>query len=295
MQCANPWRTDGRKTGIFLPCGQCLPCRINRRREWTFRIMAEATDYEHSSFCTLTYDDEHLPKFLAADGNPQDTLDSRHLQLLLKRVRRRQQFRFFGVGEYGTKTGRPHYHLILFGIDHLEAQKLLKECWRDGKRQLRGFISTSVINRERSAYIAGYTVKKMMKQEDYPLGQTPEFSRQSRKPGIGVPFVERVLVPLMQTDAGQRFIGRHGDVVKVARLDGKIWPLDKTMVQHLRIHCGVTTDWYERCFHDRLARELEERMVEEFELAERVQAAVQWTQKQERLAGAGLQRTGEVL
>ena len=61
-------------------------------------------------FTTLTYSNEHLPP----------TLDRKHLGGFVKRLRDRlarsepgRTIRFFGCGEYGTRTKRPHYHALL--------------------------------------------------------------------------------------------------------------------------------------------------------------------------------------
>ena len=92
-------------------CGQCLPCRINKRREWTFRLELEASLHEHNSFVTLTYADQFLPE----DGS----VNPRHTQLWLKRLRKvldPRKVRFFLCGEYGDQTFRPHYHACLFGV-----------------------------------------------------------------------------------------------------------------------------------------------------------------------------------
>ena len=91
-------------------CGQCLPCRINKKRVWTHRIMLESSLHTDNAFVTLTYSDENLPK----DGS----LVPRHVQLFLKKVRKEiepARLRFFCVGEYGDRTQRPHYHVALFG------------------------------------------------------------------------------------------------------------------------------------------------------------------------------------
>ena len=46
----------------YVPCGQCLACRINRRREWLARLHLEALDHDVVLFATLTYSDEFLPR-----------------------------------------------------------------------------------------------------------------------------------------------------------------------------------------------------------------------------------------
>lgn len=96
--------------GQAFGCGQCLPCRVNRRRIWTHRIMLEAAQYHDNSFVTLTYDEEKLPVDLS--------VTPRTLQLFMKRLRKvyPNRIRYFGVGEYGDQTMRPHYHLALFNF-----------------------------------------------------------------------------------------------------------------------------------------------------------------------------------
>ncbi|ETR80119.1 nonstructural protein [Chlamydia pneumoniae B21] len=44
------------------------------------------------------------------------TYNGKHLQLLLKKLRKRispHKIRYFECGAYGTKLQRPHYHLLL--------------------------------------------------------------------------------------------------------------------------------------------------------------------------------------
>ena len=107
MVCKKPFRQGLMEFG----CGQCIPCRIGKRRLWTHRILLESFTHDYNSFVTLTYDESHLPE----DGG----LNHGHVQKFLKLLRKKvapAKVRYFVVGEYGEKSGRPHYHLALFGF-----------------------------------------------------------------------------------------------------------------------------------------------------------------------------------
>ena len=113
---------------IWLPCGQCIGCRLERSRQWAMRCMHEAQMYDRNCFVTLTYDDEHLP--------PNGSLNKRDFQLFMKRLRKRygSGIRYYQCGEYGELLGRPHHHAILFNFDFDD-----KVLWsvRDGVRLYR--------------------------------------------------------------------------------------------------------------------------------------------------------------
>lgn len=112
-----------------VPCGQCLQCRISKRREWSVRILQERGYYEKSLFLTLTYSDENLPY---NEGALLPTLRKRDLQLFIKRLRKilgsERRIRYFACGEYGEETQRPHYHLIIFNLG-FDDRELIKNCW----------------------------------------------------------------------------------------------------------------------------------------------------------------------
>lgn len=169
--------------GIPFPCGQCLPCRINKRRVWTHRMMLESFCHADACFVTLTYDPEHLP--VGA------TLVKRDLQLFLKRLRKALdpiKIRYYAAGEYGEHTKRPHYHLALFGIGS-EFTELINCCWS------RGLVHIGELTHDSAQYIAGYVTKKIVKKEDLH-GRTPEFAVMSRRPGIGYPALDDVVALL---------------------------------------------------------------------------------------------------
>jgi len=166
-----------------LPCGKCAGCRRRQARDWTIRIVHEAEYHENSCFLTLTYNDENVPK----DG----CLNKRDLQLFFKRLRKDlhgRKIRYFACGEYGEQYERPHYHVILFGLDFANDVSYtltdLETLW--GK----GYVSSGTVTAKSAAYVAGYVQKKLDKQDDYCDKTTgvfhdSEFVVMSRRPGIG--------------------------------------------------------------------------------------------------------------
>lgn len=142
-----------------LNCGVCMDCRIRKAREWAIRCYHESKMHERSSFVDLTYAD-----------NPV-TLTRRDVTLFFKSLRNAgYRFRYFGCGEYGENTLRPHYHLILFGIDFshdrypwkrskkgtlLYRSPTLEEHWQHGNATL------SDVSPKAAEYAARYNLKKI--------------------------------------------------------------------------------------------------------------------------------------
>lgn len=169
---------------IDIPCGSCSGCRMDHARDWKIRCCIEAAAYDHNSFITLTYDNDHLP----SDGE----LSKRDLQLFFKRLRRSGvSFRYFACGEYGEITKRPHYHAILFGLNFDDCHfwqlvggnpyfvsDSLSAAWPNG-RALVGHVDSGSIS-----YVCGYVEKKQVDCDFYQHEQKP-FVLMSRRPGIG--------------------------------------------------------------------------------------------------------------
>lgn len=215
-------------------CGQCLPCRINRRRLWTGRLLLESCLYPVSAFVTLTYDEDHVPSQLV----PRD------MQLFLKRLRKKispQKVRFYGVGEYGDISMRPHFHLIVFGLGGLVVgrHKLDCSCVVCGSWQ-KGMCHVGEVTPESIAYTVQYVTKRMTNREDKRLGgKHPEFSRMSLRPGgIGAGAVGAILESVT-TKAGADYVCRVGDVPGRIRTSGRIWPLGRYLLGKLRADYGM--------------------------------------------------------
>lgn len=61
MDCLHPIVVNG----LLVPCQVCPVCRSKIRNDWSFRLRQEVADKRNCSFfVTLTYDDEHLPRYL---------------------------------------------------------------------------------------------------------------------------------------------------------------------------------------------------------------------------------------
>ena len=197
---------------IDIPCNQCIGCRIDYSRQWAVRCVLESYYHSQTWFLTITYDDEHVPHSAYIDnitGEVKDilTLDSNDFTKFLKRLRyyykekTGKEFRYFSCGEYGSKTLRPHYHMIAFGLE-LDDLKLVKQSPTGGnlyeselvnKAWKRGYVLLSESNFDTCAYTARYVMKKRKgkdadEYEFYNIEK--EFVRMSRNKGIGYEYYQ---------------------------------------------------------------------------------------------------------
>lgn len=143
----------------LVPCGHCVGCLKQDQIDWSLRLKLEAESSISSYFVTLTIEDGQLDNVNLCKKDYQD---------FLKRLRERVRYeynkrhlinvslRFFGVGEYGRKNNRPHYHFMLYNIplhDKRQVHKLCCECWP------YGFVYVEDCNDETCGYIAKYLTK----------------------------------------------------------------------------------------------------------------------------------------
>lgn len=208
-------------------CGRCITCRINKRRQWTNRIVLESALYEDNAFVTMTYSDENLPEDLSVDKG--------ELQRFLKRLRKSygEQIRYFGVGEYGERTHRPHYHIMLFGYPtcfhgRTRGKDCCKVCVAVEKIWGLGNVFLGEVSFESAAYVASYVVKGWTK--DTPIGVDPEFTIKSLKPGLAEGFAHEIASSLLRDNADC--------VPRVVRYSGKRWPLGRYMLDKISEYTG---------------------------------------------------------
>lgn len=187
-------RDRERGTPLQLPCGSCIGCRADLKLAWSVRCQHEAQCHEESCVLTLTYDEDHLPTLAQ--------LQPRHLQLFLKKLRKHyhgRKLRFFAVGEYGDTTARPHYHMLVYGLWPVDAERFgeyfksatIDQIWS------YGHVTIDRLTPQSCSYVAGYSLKKIKQRDrrdpveliDPVTGECvpyqPPFLRMSNRPGIG--------------------------------------------------------------------------------------------------------------
>jgi len=219
--CLKPYRQGVAEYG----CGQCMPCRINRSRVWTTRLLMELQNYaeDECHFVTLTYDEENLPR--------SGSLQPRDLQLYFKRLRKYnapRRLRYYAVGEYGEQTKRPHYHVILFGVRSGDG---IGESWK------KGHVHVGNVTEQSIGYVTGYVTNKLSDKRLLE-GLHPEFSRMSLKPGLGANAME-VLGDVMLSKAGSALVAKNRDVATVVRSQQSNWPLGRYLRRRLRENVGI--------------------------------------------------------
>lgn len=172
MECSAYIKIKDQRTGEIqpVPCGQCYNCKTRRMASWAWRLQYEYKQSYFAKFITLTYSDEHIPK--------NGYLQKSDLQNFFKRYRKHLHrlpdpipIKYFACGEYGGRTGRPHYHAILFNAD----VDIIEKAWNKGAVHY-GDVNEATIM---------YTLKYMVKNKDKSTDRPPEFQVMSKGLGTG--------------------------------------------------------------------------------------------------------------
>ncbi len=183
---------------LMLPCGKCILCRDNIRKEWIKRLRLELFSNPAATFVTLTYDEESCPV----------GVEKKDVQRFIKRFRHLKRdygidipkFKYFVCSEYGSTTYRPHYHAIIFGIDMMRcsafapyvatvkiegnrrypvySSPVLEKVWSNG------FVSIDFVTPSTVRYVAKYLLKC---DNDFDCDRFyPNFHLYSRGIGTGL-------------------------------------------------------------------------------------------------------------
>lgn len=237
-----------------LPCGKCIGCEDDIRRDYALRWALEAKMHENTIFPTLTYDDENMPI-----GR---NLEPAHAALFIKNLRQiikreypnHPPIRYVIVGEYGQvrpenpinmytgelDLGRPHFHALIYGFTPPDLQKhseqrgnplytseFISRAWGNKGHVIIG----TNVNGAATAYCAKYMKKQQNKDADPGslttinpqtgeiLFRNKPFQRGSNRPGIGMPWFNKF----------------HDDLWKgYITLDGKKYPIPRLFLLKLK-------------------------------------------------------------
>lgn len=162
-----------------VPCGKCAFCLTNKRLEWAFRIYYEMRTQNYPGyFLTFTYDEKHVRR--APSGL---SLRFRDIQLYLKRLRKAKYYgKYICVGEYGSRTFRPHYHMLLWTdapVDFLQAN------WKSSTTGMpMGAVHFGNISMRSAMYCLKYIIQPKQKAVDGFEKTRAQFSK-----GIGLNYL----------------------------------------------------------------------------------------------------------
>lgn len=182
MQCRKPIYLS--KQDMVVPCGKCAFCAATRRSDWATRLEYESKLHLVKKFVTLTYANPHLHW---DHGKPQ--LVKEHLQKWFRAVRDKgYRIRYYAVGEYGSRTMRPHYHVLLFGD---VGDDVIRSSWTMGEVHIGTVTQASI------QYCLGYITNKDWKHTHH---RVPPFSLMSLRPGLGHNYLSPAMIRWHRSD-----------------------------------------------------------------------------------------------
>lgn len=213
--------------GKLFPCGKCPVCLSVRKEELAQRLYIEALTSRCAYFVTLTYDDENLP-FADREINCFDKVG---IQAYIRKIRdffrpKGVSLRYFLTCEYGDRTLRSHYHMLLYLSDFLSLQQIyivLKDTWG------RGNVYVSSVGVGCAKYCAKYCLKDDGTDELKRGDPNKPFRLFSRRPGIGA-TPEAVKYYHDTFDLSTKFISPHGYLYDNSKLCKKV---PRTVRRHL--------------------------------------------------------------
>lgn len=176
-----------------VPCHCCWQCRADRVRNWVGKCIAESQTSAAVDFVTLTYCDVDSPaaKWVKEPVSKERTkaLDYGDIQKYLKRIRKAgHSVRYVCAGEYGTRKGRSHWHIILFWQKARPKRRVLHgNEWQD-EFWHHGHVNYAPFDEGAAKYVCKYLLKWENDQE--PERKT--HFRYSARPGIGFNWISHV-------------------------------------------------------------------------------------------------------
>lgn len=228
---------------LYVPCNNCIGCALDHAKDWQNRLVMESIYTHCNYFLTLTYNDDNLPLDMQ--------LKKDDIKKFIKDLRNyyKNKFGYDGIryyvgAEYGSKSARPHYHIILFNCpltsedfsflkikfdgfkfinvgksisgDKIYSVSLFTELWK------KGFNVVGSFSKATAGYVARYVNKKKLltrdeKKELRYSGIQPEFNLMSK--GIGKQFLLDNFNKILDNNLS---IYLNGDLISVDRYFYKI-------------------------------------------------------------------------
>jgi len=275
MACISPFFSLVRGNWMPFPCGRCPPCKRRRIDGWVFRMLQESKRYaDPGRFITLTYAPHSVPisphGFMTLTKGYEDVpcdpsrFDSKRLccwprkysykkdlccfTKYMKRLRKLcgeypgPPLKYYAVGEYGSQTKRPHYHMILYNIEapmfpigkddrgNMKYKcRVIEKCWPFGTVDIGGLSSDS------AAYCAKYVSKPRRIPEHKRDDRVKEFSIMSK--GLGDNYISDAILKYHQDDLSRNYLTLPGGYMKALPryYRVRLYDDDQRLVQNRKI------------------------------------------------------------
>lgn len=234
-----------------VPCGRCIECRKMMIKSWQVRLQEELKIAHSAYFVTFTYDDTTIP----FTENGLMTLNYEDLKKTWKKLRKYEnahknnnlKIKYFAVGEYGSKTNRPHYHAILFNV--LNSDNIVR-AWN------HGFTHVGTVTPQSIGYTLKYAVKRVGKEWWKPNADDDRLLEKSCiSKALGINFI---------TEAMKRYY--NNNLEKGVIIDGITYPLpryyrDKILTKNQkRIRNALLSDLQQERYDKKSAPEYPEKV-----------------------------------
>ena len=205
MACSSPITQTTERGNITIRCKQCLGCRIYTQSSLTLQCLLEKHTAASAEFWTLTY------------AKDPETGDWKDFQKFINRLRMRNSrmgnplpVRYLGCGEYGTRSGRFHYHALIYNNVQSTKPDALIDCWPLGHYTVGTVTPASV------RYTCGYTMK-------FPEPGKEPLSGRSVRPVLGAIAMQQL---------GAKYKAQNHKLAaapSILKWEGSTYPLNRSM------------------------------------------------------------------
>lgn len=173
-----------------------------------FRIFHEMKNQDKPGwFVTLTYEEKYVRR---APGGL--SLRFRDVQLMLKKLRKAKYYaKYICVGEYGTKTARPHYHLLLW----TDCPSMsIQNYWTTRKGEMFGQVHIGRITLASAMYTLKYIIQPKQHTHEGIEKTRAQFSQ-----GLGLSYLTSNVYHYHTVD--------YDDPIFMSRIEGKLVALPR--------------------------------------------------------------------
>jgi len=196
--------------GTQVACHECWQCREQAINDWVGRNIAESKTSKACHAVTLTYGRNSAND---ADHERAVILTYSDVQKYLKRLRRGgYPVRYFVTGEFGSKKGRAHWHIMLYWQDKVPPHELdcnfMEAHWPHGW----SFWTKP------TAHAVRYNCKYI--QKDMGEAERQGHLAMSKKPPLGTAYFRRVAEQYVEQGLAPQTLEYRFPEVRRRRKDG---------------------------------------------------------------------------